>query len=198
MFLDVKTPNYFDAVLVDSNTERSSLVVDLLADRGINVTAVVQTQDQLGRTDTPVKLVVFYASDVKAAKAEISKLSGDMPETAVLVLFDNSSDKVIHDLLEAGAHIIVPMGLGSDRISVGAITAMSIAKRIADSESEKHKALEKLENMKFIGRAKNILMSRFNETEPEAHTRLQQMSMGRNEPIHEMAKQIVEAELLLS
>ena len=63
---------------------------------------------------------------------------------------------------------------------------------------EKHKALEKLENMKFIGRAKNILMSRFNETEPEAHTRLQQMSMGRNEPIHEMAKQIVEAELLLS
>ena len=97
MFLDVKTPNYFDAVLVDSNTERSSLVVDLLADRGINVTAVVQTQDQLGRTDTPVKLVVFYASDVKAAKAEISKLSGDMPETALLVQFDNTSDKNIHE-----------------------------------------------------------------------------------------------------
>ena len=55
-----------------------------------------------------------------------------------------------------------------------------------------------LDNIKLIGHAKSILMKRFNENEPSAHSRLQKMSMNKNKSVHIMAKQIIEAEGLLS
>jgi response regulator NasT len=63
--------------------------------------------------------------------------------------------------------------------------------------AEKETLAQSLEHRKLVDRAKGILMSRANLTEPEAHKRIQQESQKRRISAAELAKKIIESEEII-
>jgi two-component system, response regulator PdtaR len=63
--------------------------------------------------------------------------------------------------------------------------------------AEKETLAQSLEHRKLVDRAKGILMTRGNLTEPEAHKRIQQESQKRRISAAELAKKIIESEEIL-
>ena len=198
MFMDVKNPFLYNTIFIDRNLARSSIVGDLLGHKGMNVSISSLPVDYKSLNKVKLDLVVYYADINKISLQDVEIISNEFEELPLMVLIDNPTDEIIELLIDRGAHSVVPMGISIDRILAGSICAINISSKMHSLKLEKDKTKIELDNIKLIGHAKSILMKRFNENEPSAHSRLQKMSMNKNKSVHIMAKQIIEAEGLLS
>ncbi|MEM7719053.1 MAG: ANTAR domain-containing protein, partial [Pseudomonadota bacterium] len=118
-------------------------------------------------------------------------------DAAILVLLESSSREDVDNFLDCGADHVLPLGLQSDRLFVATVSAVTHGRKRREIERESKEARRALAEAKHISRAKMILIARHRIDEEEAHRRVQKMSMERNLPLADMARQIIEAEDLL-
>ncbi len=197
MFLQVKDPCQTTAVLIDANEARSEMFHLMLGRRDVALSDCFASVDQALASGVSPELVLIYIEMVdKAAIADLARLRGDMA-SAILVLLESAARKDIETLLAHGAHHVLPLGLDADRFSLATITAVAQADRLRVLEQAVAAAENEVDTTKRIARAKMILIARHGIGEDEAHRRLQKLSMQRNLPLADMARQIIDAEELL-
>ncbi|MBX2854829.1 MAG: ANTAR domain-containing protein [Rhodobacteraceae bacterium] len=197
MFLSLADPITLRAVLVDRQPSRRDMLISLLSDRGYTVVGGFDTPAAAIDAALSSDLTIFHAEAGGPSEAiEITSLREGLPEP-LLALVEEAAAEVIERLVLAGADQVTPIGVRSDRISVGIASAAAARARLRVLVMEKEEAEAALRSVKLVNRAKSILMSRHALTEDEAHKRVQQMSMKRNQPVADAARAIIDAEELL-
>lgn len=197
MFLQVRDPAQLSALLIDADETRREMFQLTLGSRDIALSDCVASVSEALSRDGGYDLVIYYAKAADAAAlSDLRRLSGGQ-EAAVLVLLESFSREDIDHLLDNGADHVLPLGLQSDRLFVATVSAVTHGRKRREIERESEKAKRALAEAKRISRAKMILIARHGIGEEEAHRRVQKMSMERNLPLAEMARQIIDAEDLL-
>lgn len=197
MFLQISDPAQINALLIDPDPARREMFSLTLGNRDIALSEAVGSVAEALRGVSQFHLVIYYAQSAEAgALSDLRRLkAGEAP--AILVLLESVSRDDIDLLLTNGADHILPLGLQADRLFVATVSAVAQGRKLREVEAARDKAKLGLEDAKRVARAKMILIARHGIGEEEAHARVQKMSMQRNLPLADMARQIIDAEDLL-
>ena len=192
-----KIRDNYDIFIIGNNNKKTSYVGNLLSEVFINVTltTVPFETNRNGKYDR--RIVIYITDEISDHISDIKVIKQFYLDCPLLVMADVFSEEKIISLLESGAHNVILYGSETLELLIGLMCSTNISKRIDSLEKQWNIALFQLDNIKLAGHAKSILMKRFKETETEAHSRLQKMSMNRNKPVNEIAKQIIDAETFL-
>lgn len=197
MFLQFKDPSQIRALLIDADEARREMFQLTLGSRDIALTETVGSVNVALSTHGDFELIIYYATEGDAATISDLKRLRAGQDAAILVLLESSSREDMDHLLDCGADHVLPLGLQSDRLFVATVSAVTHGRKRREIERESKEARRALAEAKHISRAKMILIARHGIDEEEAHRRVQKMSMERNLPLADMARQIIEAEDLL-
>jgi len=192
------------ALLIDALPERAQLFASVMADRGYPVSATVGSitealaqQGKAKSADDGINLVVFYTTDLSAKERDgIAQLTAAI-DKPLLVITESSDPQVVSDAIAAGASFCQPLGVNADRLQSGVVGAIEVHKRLSVMQKERDQAVQGLAERKLIDRAKSIVMTSRDFSEPDAFAYLQKLSMTRNAPMVEIARSIIEAKELL-
>ena len=192
-----KIRDNYDIFIIGNNNKKTSYVGNLLREVCINVTltTVPFETNRNGKYDR--RIVIYITDEISDHISDIKVIKQFYLDCPLLVMADVFSEEKITSVLESGAHNVILYGSETLELLIGLMCSTNISKRIDSLEKRWNVALFQLDNIKLAGHAKSILMKRFKETETEAHSRLQKMSMNRNKPVNEIAKQIIDAETFL-
>ena len=192
-----KIRDNYDIFIIGNNNKKTSYVGNLLSEVFINVTltTVPFETNRNGKYDR--RIVIYITDEISDHISDIKVIKQFYLDCPLLVMTDVFSEEKITSVLESGAHNVILYGSETLELLIGLMCSTNISKRIDSLEKRWNVALFQLDNIKLAGHAKSILMKRFKETETEAHSRLQKMSMNRNKPVNEIAKQIIDAETFL-
>ena len=192
-----KIRDNYDIFIIGNNNKKTSYVGNLLSEVFINVTltTVPFETNRNGKYDR--RIVIYITDEISDHISDIKVIKQFYLDCPLLVMTDVFSEEKITSVLESGAHNVILYGSETLELLIGLMCSTNISKRIDSLEKQWNIALFQLDNIKLAGHAKSILMKRFKETETEAHSRLQKMSMNRNKPVNEIAKQIIDAETFL-
>lgn len=196
MFMELKDPAPLTALLIDADETRREMFRLTLGNREIALSECVgSVSEALARRG--FQLVIYYAPRANAeALSDLRRLRAGQ-DAAILVLLETVAREDIDRLLDCGADHVLPLGLQADRLFVATVSAVTLGRKRRELEAERETAQRALKDARRISRAKMILIARHGIGEDEAHRRVQKMSMERNVPLAEMARQIVDAEDLL-
>ncbi len=121
-----------------------------------------------------------------------------MEKTPVPVIFLTAGagdvkdyDSYMEELKGSGAFSYIIKPARKSEILAQTIIAIENFKRFQDIKKENENLKQYIEDRKFIGKAKNILIKKERISEREAHRRLQKLSMNSGRPIEEIAKAII-------
>ncbi len=121
-----------------------------------------------------------------------------MEKTPVPVIFLTAGaggvkdyDNYMEELKGSGAFSYIIKPARKSEILAQTIIAIENFKRFQDIKKENENLKQYIEDRKFIGKAKNILIEKERISEREAHRRLQKLSMNSGRPIEEIAKAII-------
>ena len=187
----------YDIFIVGNNDKKVSYIGSLLREEGINVKLATLPLEINEKRKYERLIVIYIIDDFSDHISDIEVIRQSYLSCPLLIIADIISESKITSLLESGAHNVVLYGSETLELLIGLTCSINISKRIGNLEKQWNIALFQLANIKLAGHAKSILMRRFKETETEAHSRLQKMSMNRNKPVNEIAKQIIDAETFL-
>ena len=193
MFLTMRDTQPIKTVLIDASDERRAMFADMLRDRDFAVEGSFCSVDGALGGGCDTDLVIFHAGDEDCGAVERLCTLG----AAIMVLTERSDRAAIARMISAGADQVVPLGVQSDRIAVGAALAVAMHDRRAEDLAARTRAETALAELRLVQRAKGILMSRHGLDEAAAHRRVQKMSMERNLALPDMARAIIDAEDLL-
>lgn len=198
MFLDLPDPKTCIVVLVDPEDSRRDLFRSLLLDRSLTVCGAHPTVERAMTDLSGLDLAIIHVGF--ASKDEIAGLRNLRAccSAPILALTEHPDPSVVDNLLSSGADEVAPVGVKADRIAFGAAAAMASRSKFEATERARDRAEAALQDHKLVMRAKGILMTRQDLNEAEAHRRIQGLSMARNIPMAEMARQILDAEALLT
>lgn len=197
MFLQVKEPAQLTALLIDADVARREMFQLTLGSRDIALSESVGTVDEALQRAGSFELVMYYAQRAcPDALSDLRRLRARQA-AAILVLLETVTHDDIDLLLVNGADHVLPLGLQADRLFVATVSAVSTGRKRREIEKDCEKAQRALQEAQRVSRAKMILIARHGIGEEEAHRRVQKMSMERNLPLPDMAKQIIDAEDLL-
>lgn len=197
MFLDVREPAQLTALLIDADEARREMFQLTLGSRDIALSDCVGSVNEALSAKGTYELIIYYAQRADGpALSDLRRLSMGQ-EAAILVLLETVTREDIDQLLNNGADHVLPLGLQADRLFVATISAVTHGRKRREIERETEKTKRALAEAKRVSRAKMILIARHGIGEEEAHRRVQKMSMERNLPLADMAKQIIDAEDLL-
>lgn len=196
MFMELKDPAPLTALLIDADETRREMFRLTLGNREIALSECVgSVSEALARRG--FQLVIYYAPRANAeALSDLRRLRAGQ-DAAILVLLETVAREDIDRLLDCGADHVLPLELQADRLFVATVSAVTLGRKRRELEAERETAQRALKDARRISRAKMILIARHGIGEDEAHRRVQKMSMERNVPLAEMARQIVDAEDLL-
>ena len=195
MFLQVPDPRQLKAILVDPDSGRAAMFAMALESRDITLAASVATASE-AVTAGPADLVFFQADHAEAVTEDLSQLRMGL-SAAILVITERCAPAEVEALMATGADQVMSLGAQGDRLAIGVSAAMGAHGYRSDQEAKLRKSQADLAEVKQVYQAKAILIARHQITEAEAHARVQKLSMERNIPISEMARQIIDAEKLL-
>lgn len=198
MFMSLRDPQSCSAILIDPETQRRDLFQNMLSDRGMTIRRAVASVSDARAAFDGIDLAIIHVGFGGGGALEQLRSLCDSSDVPVLALTDESEASVVAAILAAGADEVAPVGVKADRIAFGAASAIASNAKLKKLARAKEKAETALQDHKLISRAKGILMTRQLLSEGEAHRKVQELSMARNIPLGEMARQILDAETLLN
>lgn len=196
----------YRALLIDAQLERAQLFASVMADRGYSVTQTVTDVDEAFalRSDAGstrladwLDLLVLYASALGAREFDGIRRLTEAVDLPLLVITESGAPEAVCDAIAAGASFCQPLGVNADRLQSGLIGAIEVHKQLQRLRTERDQAVRALDERKLIDRAKSIVMATRSLNEQAAFAHLQKLSMGRNTPMAEIARSIIEAKELL-
>ncbi len=158
----------------------------------------------VGETDSGLKAIALARNihpDLVILDITLTDLSGfDVSESLsregiapTLLISDAVSEESIDRFERSGAMGYLTKPSRISELGPNIQIALARWQRLRELEAEIASLNERMEARKLVGRAKAILMERFNLQERDAFRRIQAQSSALNKPVHEIARAIITA-----
>ena len=135
MFMTLPDPISLRVILIDGDAGRRDFFGGMLVDRGFILAGAFATPRHAAEAAVPADLVIFHVTDWSDdATTAVSALREGL-DLPLMALVDVVRRAGIERLISAGANQVVPVGMQSDRILVGAISAMA-GRALRDRETK--------------------------------------------------------------
>ena len=186
-------------VLVDEKPDRSGDLEKALLACGYRVVARLSSRDDLRARIAdlaPDVIIVDMQSPDRDVLEDMERLHADKPRPIVMFVDESDSDS-IRAAVRAGVSAYVVAGL--EGRSVRPIVEVAIARfqQFEELRDELETTKERLEERKWVERAKGILMRRRGVSEDEAFRLLRKTAMDTKTRLGEVARRLVSLEELL-
>lgn len=186
-------------VLVDEKPERSDDLERALSACGYSVVARLAGRGDLRERIAdlaPDVIIVDMQSPDRDVLEDMQRIHADKPRPIVMFV-DESDSESIQAAVRAGVSAYVVDGL--EGRSVRPIVEVAIARfeQYESMRDELESAKERLEERKWVERAKGILMEKRGVSEEEAFRLLRKTAMDRKSRLGDVARQLVALEDLL-
>ena len=190
---------YFRIVVVESDGERATMIVDALRSAGpYEVIVVAQTSGLAGRVAQAVPdLVLIDLTHPSRDVIEELALASSPLDRPVALFVDESADGLAEAAIEAGLSAYVVAGLSAGRIKPVLDAATARFAMFQRMRAELEATRRALEERKLIDRAKGLLMKARGIDEDEAYAMLRRTAMSQNKRIPDVAQALLTAAELL-
>jgi len=186
-------------LLVEELPDRAEEVREGLVRAGHEVVGAIDSPLELLRAierTRPDVIVIDTDSPTRDAIEHLCVVSQHSPRPIVMFSSDDRSD-AIREAVRAGVSAYVVDGLDPARVRPIIEVAVARFEAFQKMRGELADANEKLEERKFVERAKGLLMQSRSLTEDEAYHALRKLAMAKKQRIGEVAQQLIEAADLL-
>jgi response regulator NasT len=187
-------------LLVDNTPHRASLLEQALSPiEDVQVICAVESPLellQLIEEHKPDIVLIETDSPNRDVLEQLAAVSSTAPRPVVMFTGD-AQDETIRAALRAGVTAYIVDGLAPGRIAP--IMRVAIERFDADQKlrAQLEDAKSRLEDRKYVERAKGLLMKRRGLSEEEAFAALRTHAMERGVRLGEVAKQLIESAALL-
>lgn len=186
-------------LLIDENSERVSMVKNVLVAGGHEVVGVLgnhaDLESQVERLNPDV-IIVDMESPTRDALEGMRKLSRERPKPVVMFV-DRSDDEMTRTAVQAGVSAYVVDGLNPSRVKPILEAAVTRFEEFQSLKRELEEARNTLADRKLIERAKGIFMRRKGLSEEAAYQSLRKLAMDRNQRLVDVANRIIDADEVL-
>lgn len=186
-------------LLVEELPDRAEEVREGLVRAGHEVVGAIDSPLELLKAierTQPEVIVIDTDSPTRDAIEHLCVVSQHSPRPIVMFSHDDRSDS-IREAVRAGVSAYVVDGLEPARVRPIIEVAVARFESFQKVREELADATEKLEERKFVERAKGLLMRSRSLTEDEAYHALRKLAMSKKQRIGEVAQQLIEAADLL-
>jgi response regulator NasT len=186
-------------VLVDEKSERSGVLERALLESGYEVLARLAGGGDLRARIAalaPDVIIVDMHSPDRDVLEDMERLHREQPRPIVMFVDESDADS-IRAAVKAGVSAYVVDGLESRKVRHVVEVAIARFEEFQALRSELDAVRTRLEDRKWIDRAKGVLMSRRGLSEEEAHAWLRRKAMDRNVKMAEIARSVIEVTELL-
>ncbi|MFA9479578.1 ANTAR domain-containing response regulator [Phycisphaerales bacterium AB-hyl4] len=187
-------------MVIDEHPDRAAALESALRSAGYTIVSSTGPGDFLPQrvreTKADVVLIDVDAPD-RDTLEQVQAIHRDAPRP--IVMFSANQDRrTIEQAIDAGVSAYIVERI--DRAQVQPIIEVAIAqfRRFQALRDELEKARTSLTQRKLVDRAKGILMSQRNLTEPEAYRALQKLAMDRKRLLVDVARDVIDMAHLLS
>ena len=181
--------------------ERADRARDLrigLLEGGYNILAALppesNIEEQIARL-MPDLIIIDSQSDAILKRVVAATADARRP---IVCFTEDASRERMHAAIEAGVSAYVVAGLSPERVTAVLDVAMARFEVDQKLRQELQSAKLKLEERKFIERAKGLLMERYRCSEEEAYRRLRRFAMERNLKLAEVAQRMIDVADMLA
>lgn len=186
-------------LLVEELPDRAEEVREGLVRAGHEVVGAIDSPLELLKAierTRPDVIVIDTDSPTRDAIEHLCVVSQSSPRPIVMFSHDDRSD-AIREAVRAGVSAYVVDGLDPDRVRPIIEVAVARFEAFQKVREELADANEKLEERRFVERAKGLLMRSRSLSEDEAYHALRKLAMSKKQRIGEVAQQLIEAADLL-
>lgn len=186
-------------LLVEELPDRAEEVREGLVRAGHEVVGAIDSPLELLKAierTRPDVIVIDTDSPTRDAIEHLCVVSQSSPHPIVMFSHDDRSD-AIREAVRAGVSAYVVDGLDPARVRPIIEVAVARFEAFQKVREELADANEKLEERRFVERAKGLLMRSRSLSEDEAYHALRKLAMSRKQRIGEVAQQLIEAADLL-
>ena len=187
-------------LLVDNTPDRASGLKRALSGmEGVEVACTLESAVELHdrvAEHKPDIVLIDTDSPSRDVLEQLATMSSSAPRPVVMFTGD-SQDETIRAALKAGVSAYIVDGIAPARLDP--IMRVAIERFEADQQlrAELEETRERLEDRKFVSRAKGILMKQRGLSEEEAYAALRTHAMNRGVRLGEAAKHLIEVAALL-
>jgi len=187
-------------LLVDNTPDRASELKRALSEMaGVEVACILESAVELHdrvAQHKPDIVLIETDSPSRDVLEQLATMSSSAPRPVVMFTGD-SQDETIRAALKAGVSAYIVDGIAPARLDP--IMRVAIERFEADQQlrAELEETRERLEDRKFVSRAKGILMKQRGLSEEEAYAALRSHAMSRGVRLGEAARQLIEVAALL-
>ncbi len=186
-------------LLVEELPDRAEEVREGLVRAGHEVVGAIDSPLELLKAierTRPDVIVIDTDSPTRDAIEHLCVVSQHSPRPIVMFSSDDRSDS-IREAVRAGVSAYVVDGLDPARVRSIIEVAVARFESFQKMREDLAEANEKLEERKFVERAKGILMRSRSLSEDEAYHALRKLAMSKKQRVGEVAQQLIEAADLL-
>lgn len=186
-------------LLVEELPDRAEEVREGLVRAGHKVVGAIDSPLELLKAierTRPEVIVIDTDSPTRDAIEHLCVVSQSSPRPIVMFSHDDRSD-AIREAVRAGVSAYVVDGLDPARVRPIIEVAVARFEAFQKVRGELADANGKLEERKFVERAKGLLMRSRSLSEDEAYHALRKLAMSKKQRIGEVAQQLIEAADLL-
>jgi two-component system, response regulator / RNA-binding antiterminator len=180
-------------LIIDSAPERAAVLEQALSDSSYTVA---------GRFTSAINLVLRVAElqpdiiiiDVESPDRDtlenMRHVTRDNPKPIVMFV-EQGDTEAIQKAIRAGVSAYVVDGLSRHRIKPVMDVAIARFREFQELQNELAEVKSKLDDRKFIDRAKGLLIEKYRMSEEEAYAALRKMAMNRNLRMVEVARNVI-------
>jgi len=190
---------HWRVLIIDDHAPSRAAVAEAVAAQGGQVVGngsraedVLRLLDKY-RPDVAVIAVGLPDGDGVQAAREVMTVS----PCPVVMLTSHTDAPVVSRAVDAGVLGFLAKPVRAEELGPTLHVAVHRFREIEAMRKENEQLRRKLESRKLVERAKGILMTRLNLSEPDAHRRMQTESQKRRLSMTDLAKKIIESEELL-
>lgn len=187
-------------LLIDERQERAAELCGALATAGHQVAAVLSSSADLAAEVARIRpdvILIETEAPSRDTLEHIASVDREAPRP-VIMLARESDTAAIRQAVQAGVAAYVADGIDLARLRPVIDVAIARFESHQALRAELAAANRKLDDRKWIERAKGILMKSRGLDEGAAHAALRKLAMDRKKPLGEIARTVVDmADLLL-
>lgn len=181
--------------------ERADRARDLrigLLEGGYNILAALSPEsdieEQIARL-APDLIIIDSQPDTILTRVMAATSNARRP---IVCFTEDPNRERMHAAIEAGVSAYVVAGLSPERVTTVLDVAMARFEVEQKLREELQSAKSKLEERKFVERAKGLLMERHRCSEEDAYRRLRRFAMERNLKLSEVAQRMIDVADMLA
>jgi two-component system, response regulator / RNA-binding antiterminator len=181
-------------LIVDSSPERAAVLEQALGDSSYQVagrfTSCVSLHARVAELNPDIIIIDIESPD-RDTLENMRHVTRDNPKP-IVIFAEQGDTEIIQNAIRAGVSAYVVDGLSRNRVRPVMDVAIARFREFQALQKELAEARNRLEDRKFIDRAKGLLIDKYKMTEEDAYSALRKMAMNRNLRIADVARNVID------